>query len=411
MGPKRFLQGLLYTNSMEQQRLAYLLQQYADDLATPAELDELQQFIQPGERGELFSTVLAELITAHQPAAVEVSPYEGLARKALEVDKTPAGEQTGGAAVHRMGTRGRHWWQYAAAVFIIAGMGAYLWMSSKKEEQSLARHHLPVPSDIAPGHDGAILTLANGTQVVLDSLGNGVVAVQNGTEVVLTNGRLAYHAGKTAAVSYNTMTTPRGRQFHIQLPDGTLAVLNAASSITYPTAFTGATREVAVTGEVYLEVATDKNQPFVVKVNDQTQIQVLGTRFNVNAYESEEAISTTLLDGAVRVRTHQQLQTLKPGQQAVVAANKTSIQLIDNANVEQVMAWKNGLFNFNGADLKTVMREIGRWYDLDIVYASDPGPREIMGKMQRNLTLAQVMNILKKINIDYRLEGRKLIIK
>jgi ferric-dicitrate binding protein FerR (iron transport regulator) len=201
--------------------------------------------------------------------------------------------------------------------------------------------------------------------------------------------------------------------------------LNAASSIKYPTVFTGSQRIVEIEGEAYFEVVPlnlptgrdgggGKKLPFIVNVGKGrgASIEVLGTHFNVNAYEDEASIKTTLLEGSVNVKSGGDAQSsaiLKPGQQAVITDN-SPLSINHSPDLVQVMAWKNGLFNFNGYDIKAVMREIGRWYDLDIVYEGEPEPEEMMGELQRNLTLSQVMKILQKIQVKYRIEGRKLII-
>ena len=275
--------------------------------------------------------------------------------------------------------------------------------------------------DILPGKEGAILTLADGTEVVLDSLGNGVVATQNGTQVVLNNGSLAYsqEAGKTASV-YNQLSTPKGRQFKLVLPDGTKVWLNAASSLRYPTVFNEISRQVEVTGEVFFEVAQNHRQPFYVNVNNQAQIRVLGTQFNVNAYSNETSIKTTLVDGGIQVRPgadydSSSFVTLKPGQQAEIkpAGNKTSLQpvrLINNANTEKAIAWKNGLFNFEDATLEEVMRQVERWYDIDVVYEQGIPNIEFGGRMSNDMSLSGLLKSLKESEVHFRVEGRKLIV-
>jgi ferric-dicitrate binding protein FerR (iron transport regulator) len=313
---------------------------------------------------------------------------------------------------HRIHFLKTAWFRYAAAVILILGTVVFLWLNKNNKPSTVAKtQSIPEENDVAPGRDGAVLTLANGTKVVLDSIGNGVIAQQNGAQVVMQNGQLAYDVtGKSSgAVVYNTMSTPKGRQFHVQLPDGTHAWLNAASSIRYPTVFAGNERKVYITGEIYFEVAKNRKMPFRVHVNDEVGIRVLGTHFNVKAYVDELSIKTTLLEGSVQVNAHNQIQTLQPGQQAQISADE-KIKVMNDADMNQVMAWKNGLFNFNGYDIKLVMREIARWYDLEIVYEAEPKQREIGGKVQRSLTLNQVMAILKDLDIHYRLEGRTLIV-
>jgi transmembrane sensor len=304
----------------------------------------------------------------------------------------------------------RPWLRYAAAIIIIAGI-AYFWKSNTGKEHTAASTNKSASTDVAPGRDGAILTLADGRRLVLDSLSNGIIATQNGAQVVLNNGALTYdqNGDITSETAYNTMHTPKGRQFQLVLPDGTKVWLNAASSIKYPTVFTGDTRRVEIDGEAYFEVAKNAGMPFIVKIDDANEVKVLGTHFNINAYDDEAAVKTTLLEGSVRIRHSASAAILKPGQQAVIVRH-SPLTIDHSPDLAQVMAWKNGLFNFNGYDIKAVMREIGRWYDLDIVYEAEPEPEEVMGELQRNLTLSQVMKILQKIHVKYRIEGRQLIV-
>lgn len=321
------------------------------------------------------------------------------------------------------------WLRYAAAIVLTAGIIAYLWKTEAKKETTVAVTSKQLRTDVEPGRDGAILTLANGRQLVLDSLGNGIIATQNGAKVVLSNGALSYdqNGETTNNKIYNTMHTPRGRQFQLVLPDGTKVWLNAASSIKYPTQFTGEERRVEIKGEAYFEVVKNAQMPFIVTVPQGSEVKVLGTHFNINAYDDEPAIKTTLLEGAVKVilpanvkrqaaKDAEYAAVLKPGEQAAIAAyspfttHPSPLTIDHSPNLEQVMAWKNGLFNFNGYNIKAVMREIGRWYDLDIVYEAEPEPEEVMGELQRNLTLSQVMKILQKINVKYRIEGKQLIV-
>lgn len=310
------------------------------------------------------------------------------------------------------------WLRYAAAIIIIAGLAVYFWKNEPKKDMPTAAVSKQLRTDVEPGRDGAILTLADDHQLVLDSLGNGIIATQNGANVVLNNGALSYdqNGNASAGIIYNTMHTPKGRQFQLVLPDGTKVWLNAASSITYPTVFTGDNRKVEVTGEAYFEVVKNAHMPFIVAIPRGGEVKVLGTHFNINAYDDEAVVKTTLLEGSVSVksaadeRKPESLVFLKPGEQAVLSRANSPLTIDHSPDLEQVIAWKNGLFNFNGYDIKAVMREIGRWYDLDIVYEAEPEPEEVMGELQRNLTLSQVMKILQKIHIKYRIEGRQMIV-
>jgi len=191
------------------------------------------------------------------------------------------------------------------------------------------------------------------------------------------------------------------------LPDGTQVWLDAASSITYPTVFSGKDRKVSITGQAYFEVVKDKSKPFHVSVNNM-DVEVLGTHFNINAYSDEASINTTLLEGSVKINAgNANTIVLRSGQQAQVG---NQLKVVENANPEQVMAWKNGLFNFEGADIKTVLRQLGRWYDVEIVYKGEIPYRKFGGEVSRQLTLAQVLRLLQKVGISYTIEGKKLIV-
>jgi transmembrane sensor len=299
------------------------------------------------------------------------------------------------------------------------------------------------------------LTLANGQQILLDSAHTGMLAQQGNAQIIKTDsGRLAYKIrdGKPTAVVYNVLATPRGGQYKLQLPDGTGVWLNSASSIRYPTAFTGGERKVEITGEAYCEVAKDKAKPFHVEAKDM-DVAVLGTHFNINSYDDEGSIRTTLLEGSVKVTKNRtavaassdrqpksngtlESVTLKPGQQAVAAplpassvSDKSDRQLqspavglktqqrlkqqltvVNDPNIDQVMAWKYGIFNFNGADLSTVMRQLSRWYDINIKYEGNVPVSHFKGELPRDLTLAQVTSILGQVEVKFRIEGKTLIV-
>ncbi|WEK35349.1 MAG: DUF4974 domain-containing protein [Candidatus Pseudobacter hemicellulosilyticus] len=315
-------------------------------------------------------------------------------------------------------------WAAAAAVLLLAGASTYVWLRSGHKDPDVASQSVQQIPDIAPGKEGAILVLADGTEVVLDSLGNGVIASQNGADALIRNGELVYNTTGAASgeVQYNTMRTPVGRQFTLILPDGTRVWLNAASSIRYPTAFTGTERKVEVSGEVYFETAKNSSIPLRINVVDLAELEVLGTNFNVNAYQNEESIETTLLEGSLRVSPIDRTAAaavsplppllLKAGQQAQLrnGSSKEPFKVINDPDIEKIMAWKNGLFNFEDATLEEVLRELERWYDIEVVYESEVPDIALMGKITRGVTLQGLLTALKKMGLQYRLEGRKLIV-
>ncbi|HJT74604.1 MAG TPA: FecR domain-containing protein, partial [Chitinophaga sp.] len=304
------------------------------------------------------------------------------------------------------------WMRAAAAVLLVLlGSGIWYWLSREDKKPVIVESN----TDIAPGGNKAVLTLAGGQTIVLDNAVNGTISQQGNARISKQGGHLIYDATVgSAGIGYNTLSIPRGGQYQLTLPDGTQVWLNAASSIRYPVTFAGNERRVYVTGEAYFEVRPASRQPFIVEVRTSSgtaeEVQVLGTHFNINAYEDEPHIATTLLEGKISVaRTGTGAPAiLAPGQQAQL--NK-QLKVISKADVEQAMAWKNGLFRFDGVDLKTVMRQLARWYDLDIRYEPGAPVNELFnGEMQRNLNLSQVINGLDGMGVHIRKEGRQLII-
>ena len=304
----------------------------------------------------------------------------------------------------------RNWGWAAAAMVIVVGA---VWLFSNQQKANDTPQVAITPADIQPGKEGAVLTLADGSKVVLDSLGNGLISTQSGTKVVLKDGVVAYEPlQKDAAIAYNSIATPKGRQFSILLPDGSRAWLNAESTLRYPTAFPGNERRVEVTGEVYFEVAHNAQKPFRVNIGSGTEVEVLGTSFNVNAYANENAINTTLLEGKVRMKAEGKGELLlRPGQQARLQRNAAAgIALETEVDTDKVMAWKNGLFNFDGLGVAEVMRQLERWYDIEVVYEKEVPDIIFGGKLRKDVSLSGVLKSLQESEVHFRMEGRRLIV-
>lgn len=308
----------------------------------------------------------------------------------------------------------RKWWRAAAAALVIGlATGAAFLLYDRQGKMPLVAEHPKPLHHVVPGGNKAMLTLADGSQITLDSAGNGAIASQGNMQVIkLNNGQLAYNALNSAkdarVTTYNTLSTPRGGQFQIILPDGTKVWLNAASSLRYPTSFAGKDRKVQLTGEAYFEVAKMNGMPFSVGVKDM-EVQVLGTHFNVMAYHDETSIRTTLLEGAVRISHHARLTDLHPGQQARLQASG-EMRVLDDVDVEETVAWKNGYFQFNRESIAGVMRQISRWYDADIAYEGKLPEREFGGKIARNSSIDDVLKILELSNVHFRVEGKKIVV-
>jgi ferric-dicitrate binding protein FerR (iron transport regulator) len=295
-------------------------------------------------------------------------------------------------------------------VLLIAAGGAYLLQQKPAEPPVTVAHQ----QDIPPGTNKATLILGDGSVVTLDSAGNRVIS-QGGTAIRQQGGQLQYDArGAAAEVTYNTLATPNGGQFKVRLPDGTQAWLNAASSIRYPTTFSGEKRVVEITGEVYLEVARQQGHPFVVQIKTASgsggEVEVLGTHFNINAYNDEPLIKTTLLEGSVKVTTgNGRYSVLRPGQQSAVNSSG-AINILEQVNIGAVIAWKQGYFSFAQTDLRSVMRQIGRWYDVEIVYEGAVPDKKFGGAIPRDSPASEVLKILEVSGVHFRIEGKKIVV-
>lgn len=266
-------------------------------------------------------------------------------------------------------------------------------------------------SKIVPGGNKAVLTLANGTTIILDSANNGILANQGNVQIYKSkNGQLVYDASKARAedsrqLAYNTITTPRGGQYQVVLPDGSQVWLNAESSLKYPAHFNGSDRQVELNGEGYFEVAKDKHHPFKVSVNNM-QVEVLGTHFNIMGYRDESATKTTLLEGSVKIIKGHKQQMIVPGQQAVV---DESIR-VAAVNVNEAVEWKNGNFNFSHEKLKSIMRKIARWYDVDVSYQTKTTTATFVGTIPRSQNITEVLKYLELTGlVHFKIEERRII--
>lgn len=303
----------------------------------------------------------------------------------------------------------------AAAVFALALAGVGYWwfvlkMPLKNEvaQANVPDKNIPIP----PGSNKAVLKLGNGTEVMLDSLTEGMLLQQGQAKIIKSgNGQVSYKITGTtpAEIVYNTITTPRGGQYQLTLADGTKVWLNASSSLRYPSNFSGKERRVELTGEGYFEVARKESMPFHVKVNS-IDVEVLGTHFNINSYKDESVIRTTLLEGSVKVTSGKQASRLKPGQEASVITNG-DIKLQDDVNTEEVIAWKNGMFQFKAADIETVLRQAARWYDIQIEYKGGISAR-FSGQISRSANAEQLFKILELTNkVRFEIHGKNIVVK
>jgi transmembrane sensor len=308
---------------------------------------------------------------------------------------------------HKMAFVRIKWWNYAAAAILMFCVAAYFLSGNPKQQPRIAAQ--PVKKDIPAGRQGAILTLSNGQRIVLDSAGNGELTRDAGVRVIRKGGELSY-GGKTDEILYNQVVTPKGRKWQLTLSDGTKVWLNAASSVRYPISFVGKERIVEVSGETYFEVAPDKNRPFKINIAGRGTLEVLGTHFDINAYDDEDAMRTTLLEGSLKVIRGRNSSLLSPGQQAILGNGTDDIKVMNDANIDEVMAWRNGRFIFSDMDLKSIMRQLMRWYDVDVVYEGKVPDIRVGGIIHNDVYLSTVMEFLGENGVHYEIEGKKITI-
>jgi ferric-dicitrate binding protein FerR (iron transport regulator) len=309
-------------------------------------------------------------------------------------------------------------WFLAASIALFLCLSALL-VTYLKHNPALNGKQNIAKQFIAPGSNKAILTLANGSKITLDSLATGQLAKQAGVTITKTgNGQLVYtiqddqsNPTDGAQLTYNTIETPKGGQYQVNLPDGSKVWLNAASSLRYPTNFTGSVRGVQLSGEAYFEVAKNSVKPFKVMSNNQV-IEVLGTHFNISSYPDDASVKTTLLEGSVKVlaTASNQSKLLKPGEQSNInyADNQIMVQTVDT---DDVVAWKNGYFMFVDEDLKSIMSKLSRWYNIDVEYTGNVDNLKFGGMVSRSKDLAQALKIIEQTeSVKIKIEGRRVII-
>lgn len=391
--------------------LHYLLQRYADKTCTNDEKAQLMQLLQQAEHDEAVQQLIDQMMLERAPLhALPDDTAESILQTILQAGKQPV------VAIDTHQPRLRMWRVAAAAIILLfLAVAGWLWLNPTSSNDTVKTEKPTTTSnEILPGGNKALLTLADGRTIVLDSTANGMIAKQGGATVFKRDdGQLDYNAEtqQTAELLYNQLRTPRGGQYQLRLPDGTNVWLNSMSSIRYPTTFTGNERRIELSGEAYFEVAKNTAMPFKVSVDGKAEIEVLGTHFNINSYSDEPYVNTTLLEGSVRVRglATRSSKLIVPGEQVQLQQNG-QLQVQKNVNIEQVMAWKNGVFYFDNTDLPTLLRQLSRWYAIDIVYEGTVPKRQFAGKMQRDLNLSQVLRILQTNKVRYRVEQQKLII-
>jgi transmembrane sensor len=393
---------------MDQSRLTFLFEAYFNKTATPAEREEFMELLSQAENDELVK----DLLTATWEQRINQNqPFDDIKGEQMLAAILEEGRSYKPVIVMR--SRPVSWWlrrAAVAAILLFICTGGYFWLKSKQPGLQSTKDQPFVQNTIVPGGNKALLTLADGSHIELDSTQQGTLIKQGDAKVInMDRSVLTYNAGNGSGkeIIYNTLTTPRGGQYQLLLADGTKVWLNASSSIHFPVAFAGKERNVSITGEAYFEVAPNAAMPFTVTAKGTT-VRVLGTHFNIMAYEDESSVNTTLLEGSVKVFKGTKQAILTPGQEARI--NQRGEIKTGEADTEEVMAWKNGWFQFNSLDIRQIMRQVSRWYDVDITYEGNIPTSHFSGMVSRGNDITQVLKIMQGGDVNFNISGRKLMV-
>ncbi|MBN9380432.1 MAG: DUF4974 domain-containing protein [Chitinophagaceae bacterium] len=393
-----------------------LVQKARDKSIDRPQLDELLQWLEGDEAAENMPEICRQLGVEEKEVYLwesEVAYYNSQWQKIME--KIPEEDERGGDSATLPSVRERRIrplgrWAAAACLLICCALGAIL--LNKRPESIAKAPDAGKKEAIVPGTKKAVLITDGGKEILLDSSTDKVIVRGKNFSIQTNkNGQLVNNnTGTIAEVLINTVATPPGGQYEVILPDGTVAVLNAVSSITYPTAFTTDRRDVKITGEVYFEVARDSRKSFIVRTGKNMQIEVLGTHFDVKAYSNEPFIKTTLLEGAVRVSSDKAIKVLKPSEQTQLT-DDGNLRLLTNVDAGSEVAWKNGVFEFNSTDIKTVMREISRWYNVEIAYEGNVPADLFSAVINRQNSIDQVLTMLQNtLRVHFSIKNRTIYV-
>lgn len=384
-------------------RIAELIKKHLQQRLSAAEENELAGWLS----SDVQNQKLFEELTDEYKLAKELAFFQSLSTEAAR-DKI--NRKIPSSPVRSINRYLRTWWA-AAAILILISAGIFTLFNKTSKDQPIAGKQAPASEIITPGGNKAVLTLADGTTIILDSAANGTLSQQGNSKVIKKeNGQLAYQSSNAAqaAIQYNTVTTIRGGQYQLILSDGSKVWLNAASSLRFPASFAGKERSVELTGEGYFEVARNPAMPFKVKINGESEVSVLGTAFNINAYPDERTMNTTLIEGSVNfTAVNGESVKLKPGQQA---QSGSAVSVINNVDIDEITAWKSGWFNFDRADIASIMRQVSRWYDVEVVFQGQPSKKTFSGIVSRSHQISEVLKIMEKAGVRFRIDGRKITV-
>ena len=381
-----------------------LFSKYLNDQCSPQEVKALLNYFNMQENELLLKSLIRERLEQEVEIGTE---WEEVNRRSFSVISRHIEKNTATVTPFY-----KHWWVRlaAAAVLILGLLGVY--QVVKKEVPVEARVTAPgqVPKDVTPGGSRAMLTLANGTQIILDSTANGQLVQQGNSSVTKNGAQLSYIAsGKAVEMVYNTITVPRGGEYELVLADGSKVWLNSSSTLRFPTSFEGGERKVELTGEGYFEVTKNARQPFKVGLSNGMLVEVPGTHFNIMGYDDEAAIKTTLLEGKVKVLAAAAAVMLSPGQQASLFKTSLALTVDKSTDVNKAIAWKNGVFDFSDDDITDIMRQLSRWYDVDIRYQGKITAQIYTGSIRRQVNISRVLYMLEQAGgVSFNIDGKTI---
>lgn len=397
---------------MEKQEFLDLLDRYQNGEATEEEIRLLLNYYNSFQLSAGWNE--EEMGSS---AAIEENILASL-QAAVEKEKLPA----------TISITRRSWPRVAAACILLVSAAMFIWPGLPEKKRSISRHERELQTTPAANENNVLLVMGDGRKIVLDNHRDGVVTTEGNTVIRKQGNSLSWEYNSNAQTKYfeaagnHQIVVPRGWQYRVVLPDGSRVWLNTSSTLSFPSSFVNSTRDVELTGEAYFEVARDASKPFRVNaLRDRSQkegtlVEVLGTHFNVNAYNDEQHTRTTLLEGSVKVSRPAApgadgTRLLVPGEEAIVTSGASQASItVRPADTDVALAWKSGLFNFRNADIHTIMREIARWYNVRIVYESQIPERSFSGKFNRSLTLSDVLEILEQSSIHFRIEGNTVVV-
>lgn len=393
---------------MEPTRISYLHQRYLNKSLSPSELEEFRELLRSADYEHQFSQLLEQGWNDVTDENLLVIPAEVNNRVYANVI---AEKGHGDRKTYKL------WVQIAMVAAVVSAIAFGIWFFSAPDLPANQGDLTNYANDIGPGKQGATLTLANGKTIRLSDAVNGQVAREAGIAISKSaDGQLIYELkdkGQAAENEINTLSTARGETYQLHLPDGSRVWLNAASSLTYTAGLLkDGKRKVRLNGEAYFEIAKDKQHPFIVETDKQAA-EVLGTHFNINSYKDDQVIKTTLLEGSLRVTLLNAAnvggKVLRPGEESVL--EQGSNIKVEQADIKEVMAWKNGFFRFTGLPIDKVMQQISRWYDIEVVYAGKMPAEEFSGAIARNKNISEVLNMLSYAKaVKFKVEGRRVTV-